>query len=86
MLHQASLALRPGGTLIYATCSSEPDENEAVAAAFLAAHPALRPIDPRTWPIPTPLAALINDAGHLRTLPHVHQLEAFFGATFSRVD
>jgi 16S rRNA (cytosine967-C5)-methyltransferase len=83
MLQQAMTALRPGGLLIYATCSSEPDENEAVAAAF---QPHADAVDPRSWPLPAPLAELINDAGHLRTLPHVHGLEAFFGAAFSRRD
>jgi 16S rRNA (cytosine967-C5)-methyltransferase len=81
MLQQASTALRPGGLLIYSTCSSEPDENEAVAEAFQQHAPA---VDPRAWPLPAPLAELINDAGHLRTMPHLHGLEAFFGATFSR--
>jgi 16S rRNA (cytosine967-C5)-methyltransferase len=36
LLHRASTLVARGGELIYATCSSEPDENEAVAAAFLA--------------------------------------------------
>src|SRR4029453_19058542 len=38
MLHHASAAVRPGGRLIYATCSSEPEENESVAARFLSAN------------------------------------------------
>jgi 16S rRNA (cytosine967-C5)-methyltransferase len=83
MLHQATSALRPGGLLIYSTCSSEPDENEAVASTF---QQHASPVDPRTWPLPASLAELINEAGHLRTLPHPHGLEAFFGAAFSRRD
>ena len=39
MAGHAAAVLKPGGALIYATCSSEPDENEAVVEAFLAAHP-----------------------------------------------
>src|SRR5262249_60888096 len=49
MLDEAATALRPGGILIYATCSSEPDENEAVASAFLPTHVRFHAIDPRDW-------------------------------------
>jgi 16S rRNA (cytosine967-C5)-methyltransferase len=35
LLHRAAPLVRPGGVLLYATCSSEPDENEAVVSAFL---------------------------------------------------
>ena len=38
LLNRACDLVRPGGTLIYSTCSSEPDENEDVVAAFLRAH------------------------------------------------
>jgi 16S rRNA (cytosine967-C5)-methyltransferase len=85
MLHEATAGLRPGGLLIYSTCSSEPDENEAVAAVFLATHPEFRAVDPRDWTLPAPLVPLITEAGHLRTLPHLHGLEAFFAAVFARV-
>ena len=40
MLEHAAAAVRPGGRVIYSTCSSEPEENEAVVAGFLAARPA----------------------------------------------
>jgi 16S rRNA (cytosine967-C5)-methyltransferase len=39
ILANAAAVLRPGGRIIYSTCSSEPEENEAVVAAFLDAHP-----------------------------------------------
>ena len=38
MLARAAAVVRDGGNLIYATCSSEPEENDGVVAAFLAAH------------------------------------------------
>jgi 16S rRNA (cytosine967-C5)-methyltransferase len=70
---------------VYATCSSEPEENEAVAAAFLASTPAFRAVDLRIDHSAVPLET-VDDCGHLRTYPHVHGLEAFFGAVFERVN
>jgi len=83
MLQRAAACVAPGGRLVYATCSSEPEENEGVVDAFLATTSGFAPLhaaqatarlDPR----------LIDPRGHLRTQPHLHRLEAFFGAVFER--
>ncbi len=51
LLHRAAPLVRRGGRLLYATCSSEPDENEAVVAAFLAdAHEFALRLEHRTTP------------------------------------
>ena len=42
LLEQAATRLKPGGTLVYSTCSLEPEENHAVVAHFLAAHSGFR--------------------------------------------
>lgn len=42
MLQQAARALKPGGTLVYSTCSLEPEENHSVVETFLSRHPAFR--------------------------------------------
>jgi len=39
LLNRTAALVRPGGTLVYSTCSSEPEENQEVVAAFLATHP-----------------------------------------------
>ena len=83
MLQHASAVVRPGGRLVYATCSSEPEENEEVAAAFLAVTPTFAAMHARDAAPQLP-AAIIDARGHLRTEPHRHGLEAFFGAVFER--
>lgn len=83
MLVNAAVAVSAGGRLIYATCSSEPEENEAVADAFLASSPEFVAVDARRDRARLP-PAVVDEGGHLRTLPHVHGLEAFFGAIFKK--
>lgn len=83
MLRHAAAAVAPGGRLVYATCSSEPEENEGVVAAFLAGVGGFAPLDAReTHPALPP--GTVDASGHLRTEPHRHGLEAFFGAVFTR--
>jgi 16S rRNA (cytosine967-C5)-methyltransferase len=71
ILTAAATLLRPGGRLVYATCSTEPEENEAVVAAFLAAQPAFR-VEP---PLDFPLA--LDGDGYLRTRPDRHGTDGF---------
>jgi 16S rRNA (cytosine967-C5)-methyltransferase len=77
MLRETARVLRPGGHLVYSTCSSEPEENEAVVNA-LVDDGTLRAATPQH--LPEAMRPLVTDAGHLRTLPFAHGLEAFFAA------
>jgi 16S rRNA (cytosine967-C5)-methyltransferase len=83
MLQHAADVVGPGGRLIYATCSSEPEENEGIVDAFLATTPGFTPMHARDAS-PHLAESLVDRRGHLRTQPHVHGLEAFFGAVFTR--
>lgn len=82
MLSHAAAMVVPGGRLIYATCSSEPEENDAVAQAF-AATSGFERADARGVHPDLP-DAVIDATGALRTTPPEHGLEAFFGVLFRR--
>jgi len=63
ILANAAALLRPGGRVIYSTCSSEPEENEAIVAAFLDAHPQFEPASElRTLPFRDGLEAFYGAA------------------------
>ena len=68
LLQRAAGLLKPGGTLVYCTCSLEPEEGEAAVTAFLSAESGLKraPIAPDEV---AGLAEIINPQGDLRTLP-----------------
>ncbi len=85
MLRCAAAAVAPGGRLVYATCSSEPEENEHVVLGFLREVSGFRPVDARTVHPALP-PAVIDARGNLRTEPDRHGLEAFFGAVLERTE
>ncbi|PYR16301.1 MAG: 16S rRNA (cytosine(967)-C(5))-methyltransferase RsmB [Acidobacteria bacterium] len=83
MLQHAAEAVANGGRLVYSTCSSEPEENEGIVEAFLATAPGFTVV--HASEANARLAGTLIDArGYLRTQPHLHGLEAFFGAVFER--
>jgi 16S rRNA (cytosine967-C5)-methyltransferase len=82
LLDRAAAIVAPGGRLVYATCSSEPDENDDDADRFLRAHPEFTPA--QAPDLPPSAAGLVDQRGVLRTLPHRDGLEAFYAAGFIR--
>jgi len=83
LLRRAATVLKTGGRLVYATCSSEPDENEMVVDRFLAAESGFQLLDLRRDGRQE-LTAVLDARGMLRTLPFDHRLEAFFAAALQR--
>lgn len=85
MLDRAASWVKPGGTLVYATCSLEPEEGEAQADGFLERHGdfAKAPIDPGLLP-----SGIDPADGYVRTLPGMLAeqggLDGFFIACLQR--
>ena len=86
ILSSAARLLKPGGRLVYATCSLMPQENEEVAAAFGAAQPEFKPLD-----VAELLTALkvanseqLCSGPFLRLWPHRHGTDGFFAAVWER--
>ncbi|MGE5946214.1 MAG: RsmB/NOP family class I SAM-dependent RNA methyltransferase [Betaproteobacteria bacterium] len=81
ILAAAATLVRPGGRLVYATCSLLRAENEAIVEAFLAGHPGFTLV---------PAADVLARQGievegeMLRLLPHRHRTDGFFAAILER--
>ena len=84
ILAAASRLVKPGGRLIYATCSILRDENEAIAEAFLAVQPNFRKLS--CAQILAGQRIALDTGEYLRLLPHLHQTDGFFAAAFERIE
>ena len=80
ILRAAATAVRPGGLLIFSTCSLELEENDEQAQRFLAEHP--------DWTLEPPpdgvVPPTVLDNGFLRVLPQHHATDGAFAARFRR--
>jgi 16S rRNA (cytosine967-C5)-methyltransferase len=82
ILAAAARLVKPGGRLVYATCSILREENEDIAAAFLAAHGEFSSLSCAEL-----LAAQripLDTGEQLRVWPHLHGTDGFFAAAFQR--
>ena len=78
MIESLAPLVASGGKLVYATCSTEPEENEDVVGPFLAAHPEFAPDPLPGW------AGRFADGLFARTLPERDGGDAFFAAVLRR--
>jgi 16S rRNA (cytosine967-C5)-methyltransferase len=78
LLESLAPLVRPGGRLVYATCSVEPEENDGVVGPFLAAHPEFESEGLPPW------AAPFGDGGFVRLDPARHRTDSFFAARLRR--
>ena len=79
LLEDAAQLVAAQGILVYATCSTEPEENDEVVKKFLAAHPQFVLSDCRDI-LPESGACLVDSMGFYRTLPGRDDLDGFFAA------
>lgn len=84
ILEQALKHLKVGGRLIYATCSTEPEENEEQAAAFEAAHPELKREDPRES-LPEGARKYVDERNHFTTRFNSDKMDQFFAVRWIRI-
>jgi 16S rRNA (cytosine967-C5)-methyltransferase len=78
ILSAAARMVKPGGRLVYATCSLEPEENDAVVGALLAARADFAPEPPASFPLE------LDARGVLRCLPHRHGTDGFTAIRLGR--
>jgi 16S rRNA (cytosine967-C5)-methyltransferase len=86
ILQSAARLLKPGGRLVYATCSLLLEENEQIAEAFSAAHPefALLPAAEVLTQAGVENAAGLCSGAYLRLWPHQHHTDGFFAAVWQK--
>lgn len=85
ILRNAVNHLAPGGRLVYATCSLEPEENEQVVERVMRQLPGYHVATANELSAEFPqLASLFDFRGHFRTRPDLHAMDGFFAAVILR--
>jgi 16S rRNA (cytosine967-C5)-methyltransferase len=82
ILAAAATLVKPGGRLVYATCSLLPEENESIVEHFLSAHSAFQTVD-----VAAELARAkipLDTGPTLKLAPDTHGCDGFFGAVLQR--
>lgn len=89
ILQAAARLLKPGGRLVYATCSLLREENESVVEAFETIHPSFQPVPAvealRVAKVPAAETLVEGASGRfLRLWPHLHGTDGFFAALWRK--
>ena len=84
MLGNLAHLVKPSGVLLYAVCSTEPEENELVIKDFLNKHEEFA-IENSTAGLSLKIHHLLTDTGYLKTFPHLHHMDGFFSVCLKRI-
>lgn len=85
LLAAAAAALRPGGHLLYITCTTEPAENEELIDWFLSVHREFG-LGTDAQLLPPAARPLVEPPGWFRSSPAVHGLDGFFAVLLHKTD
>jgi 16S rRNA (cytosine967-C5)-methyltransferase len=84
MLERVAPLLKPGGVLLYATCTVSKEENEETVQALLVEHPDYQLESARPY-LPAGSAGVLTRGGAVQTWPHRHGIDGFFAARLRRI-
>ena len=84
MLEAVAPCLRPGGVLVYSTCSTEPEENEDVIERFCRAHAEFQRESVVSW-LPPAAEGFVTQQGTLSTVGNLCSMDGFYAARLRKV-
>ena len=82
LLERTAEVLRPGGQLVYSTCTLLPEENEELIGRFLEQQKGFRLV-PRSE-LPRHLHPVLDEEGIMHCYPHIHDTDGFFAVRLER--
>jgi 16S rRNA (cytosine967-C5)-methyltransferase len=82
ILNAAARLVKPGGRLVYATCSLLNDENQLIVTAFLAAHPQFSALN--CGELLQKQGITLDCGDHMQLWPHIHRTDGFFAVALER--
>ncbi len=81
LIEKAGSLTKPGGVLVYSTCTTEPEENEAIVQRFLENNKNFTLDDPASYVNKT----FITPRKTIETYPHIHNIDGSFAARLKRL-